>query len=79
MKIGLTALGYKVNNESNQFDSELESAIKSFQKDNHLEVTGKFDKKTNDKFTQELVEKSNKHDTVLDKLLKNLSKILFEK
>ncbi|MBC8780736.1 MULTISPECIES: S41 family peptidase [Staphylococcus] len=72
MKIGLTALGYKVNNESNQFDSELESAIKSFQKDNHLEVTGKFDKTTNDKFTQELVEKSNKHDTVLDKLLQKL-------
>lgn len=72
MKIGLTALGYKVDNESNKFDSNLESAIKSFQQDNHLDVTGQFDKKTNEKFTQELVEKSNKHDTVLDKLLDKL-------
>ena len=32
MKIGLTALGYKVDNESNKFDSDLESAIKSFNK-----------------------------------------------
>ena len=54
MKIGLTALGYKVDNESNKFDSDLESAIKSFQRDNHLDVTGQFDKKTNDKFTQEI-------------------------
>ena len=45
MKIGLTALGYKVDNESNKFDSDLESAIKSFQRDNHLDVTGQFDKR----------------------------------
>lgn len=45
MKIGLTALGYKVDNESNKFDSDLESAIKSFQQDNHLDVTGQFDKR----------------------------------
>lgn len=32
MKIGLTALGFKVDNESKSFDASLESAIKSFQK-----------------------------------------------
>lgn len=72
MKIGLDALGYHIDNETNQFDSELQSAIKKFQSDNHLTSTGKFDKKTNEKFTQLLVEKSNKEDTVLDKLLNKL-------
>jgi len=72
MKIGLTALGFKVDNESKTFDSSLESAIKKFQEDNNLKVTGEFDKETNDKFTLKLVEKSNKNDTVLDKLIKKL-------
>ena len=72
MKIGLTALGFKVDNETKSFDTSLESAIKAFQKDNDLTVNGEFDKETNDKFTQKLVEKSNKNDTVLDQLLKKL-------
>ncbi|BGE82439.1 S41 family peptidase [Staphylococcus petrasii] len=72
IKIGLNALGYKVNDESNQFDSNLSTELKAFQSDNHLPTTGKFDAKTNDKFTQLLVEKSNKEDTVLDKLLDKL-------
>lgn len=72
MKIGLTALGFKVDNESKSFDTSLESAIKAFQKDNDLTINGEFDKETNDKFTQKLVEKSNKNDTVLDQLLKKL-------
>ena len=52
MKIGLTALGFKVDNESKSFDTSLESAIKAFQKDNDLTINGEFDKETNDKFTQ---------------------------
>lgn len=72
MKIGLTALGYKIDNESTTFNSALKSEIKAFQKDNHLNVTGKFDKQTNDKFTQQLVEKSNRNDTVLEQLLDKL-------
>ena len=72
IKIGLNALGYKVNDESNQFDSNLSTELKAFQSENHLPTTGKFDAKTNDKFTQLLVEKSNKEDTVLDKLLDKL-------
>ncbi|MGW9857067.1 carboxyl-terminal processing protease [Staphylococcus hominis] len=70
IKIGLNALGYYNRDESNQFDNQLANAIKTFQSDNQLSETGKFDNKTNEKFTQLLVEKSNKEDTVLDKLLK---------
>ncbi len=72
MKIGLTALGYKIDNESTTFNSALKAEIKAFQKDNHLNVTGNFDKQTNDKFTQQLVEKSNRNDTVLEQLLDKL-------
>ena len=56
MKIGLKALGYPIDNETNIFDEQLESAIKTFQQDNNLKVNGNFDK-TNDKFTEKLVEK----------------------
>ena len=51
MKIGLKALGYPIDNETNIFDEQLESAIKTFQQDNNLKVNGNFDK-TNDKFTE---------------------------
>ena len=70
IKIGLDALGYYNGDESNQFDNQLANAIKIFQSDHQLSETGKFDTKTNEKFTQLLVEKSNNEDTVLDKLLK---------
>ena len=70
IKIGLDALGYYNGDESNQFDNQLANTIKLFQSNNQLSETGKFDTKTNEKFTQLLVEKSNNEDTVLDKLLK---------
>ncbi|SCT05728.1 S41 family peptidase [Staphylococcus caeli] len=73
MKVGLTALGYKVDNESNDFDNSLENVIKSFQRDNNLNVDGKFTKQTNEKFTQQLVDKANEKDTVLNTLLKKLN------
>lgn len=69
IKIGLSALGYKVDNESTQFDQALENQVKAFQQANKLEVTGEFNKETNNKFTELLVEKANKHDDVLDKLI----------
>ncbi|PKR12397.1 S41 family peptidase, partial [Staphylococcus aureus] len=69
IKIGLSALGYKVDNESTQFDQALENQVKAFQQTNKLEVTGEFNKETNNKFTELLVEKANKHDDVLDKLI----------
>ncbi|MWF63161.1 serine protease [Staphylococcus haemolyticus] len=72
IKIGLDALGYDVNNDSKQFDTQLESAIKKFQSEHELSVNGKFDKKTNEKFTQLLVEKANKEDKVLDELINKL-------
>lgn len=72
IKIGLDALGYDVDDESNQFDTQLETAIKSFQSDHQLQVNGKFDKETNEKFTQLLVEKANKEDKVLDDLINKL-------
>ncbi|MDW4274261.1 PDZ domain-containing protein [Staphylococcus saprophyticus] len=73
MKVGLNALGYHINNQSTEFDSELEDALKSFQKKNNLDVNGTFNKSTNEKFTQQLVEKANKEDTVLNELLKKLN------
>jgi carboxyl-terminal processing protease len=72
IKIGLQALGYNVDNKSTKFDSELQQAVKSFQEKNNLSTTGKFDKSTNDKFTQQLVQKANKDDSVLDKVIKQL-------
>ena len=72
IKIGLNALGYHTDDESKTFDSNLERQVKAFQKDHHLDETGAFDKSTNEKFTQALVDKSNKHDTVLDDLLHKL-------
>ena len=57
IKIGLSALGYKVDNESTQFDQALENQVKAFQQANKLEVTGEFNKETNNKFTELLVEK----------------------
>lgn len=47
----------------------LENQVKAFQQTNKLEVTGEFNKETNNKFTELLVEKANKHDDVLDKLI----------
>ena len=73
MKVGLNALGYHINNQSTELDSELEDALKSFQKKNNLDVNGTFNKSTNEKFTQQLVEKANKEDTVLNELLKKLN------
>ncbi|UMT79574.1 S41 family peptidase [Staphylococcus roterodami] len=72
IKIGLSALGYNVDNESSKFDTTLENQVKAFQQDNKLEVNGEFNKETNNKFTELLVEKANKHEDVLDKLLKLL-------
>ena len=72
IKIGLNALGYHTDDESKTFDSNLERQVKAFQKDHQLDETGEFDKSTNEKFTQALVDKSNKHDTVLDDLLHKL-------
>lgn len=72
INIGLNALGYHTDDESKTFDSNLERQVKAFQKDHHLDETGAFDKSTNEKFTQALVDKSNKHDTVLDDLLHKL-------
>ncbi|RIM65917.1 serine protease, partial [Staphylococcus arlettae] len=51
---------------------ELTEAIKKFQKDQKLTVNGNFDKETNNKFTEMLVNKANEKDTVLDELLDKL-------
>ncbi len=53
---------------------KLENQVKTIQQANKLEVTGEFNKETNNKFTELLVEKANKHDHVLDKLI-NIFKI----
>ena len=65
-------MGYSINNESKTYDNELTEAIKKFQKDQKLTVNGNFDKETNNKFTEMLVNKANEKDTVLDELLDKL-------
>lgn len=72
IKIGLSALGYDIDNENNQFDESLEKAVRKFQQDHDLIVNGKFNKETNNKFTQLLVEKANGEDKVLDQLIKDI-------
>ncbi|AMY04788.1 PDZ domain-containing protein [Staphylococcus condimenti] len=72
IKIGLKALNYNTGTENNDFDATLKSAVESFQKDNKLDVNGTFDKETNRKFTEKLVDKSSKDDEVLKTLLKKL-------
>src|SRR5699024_11066313 len=72
IKVDQSELNYKSNNKSKHYNKELEDTIKSFQKDNNLTVNGKFNKQTNDKFTQALVNKANKEDTVLQTLLNKL-------
>ncbi len=72
MKVGLKALDYHIDNQSTQYDEELVDAVKAFQQQHDLDVTGEFNKKTNEKFTQLLVEKANDDDVVLDKLLERL-------
>lgn len=72
IKIGLKALDYQVGKENNDYDAKLKSAVEDFQKDNQLPVTGKFDKETNQKFAEKLVDKANKDDEMLDTLIKKL-------
>ncbi|MHD0397713.1 S41 family peptidase [Staphylococcus simulans] len=72
IKIGLKALDYQVGKEDNDYDATLKSAVKAFQKDNDLPVTGTFDKETNHKFAEKLVDKANKDDEMLDTLLDKL-------
>lgn len=72
IKIGLNALGYKAGDENKDFDAQLKSAVEEFQKENDLSVNGTFDKETNQRFTEKLVDKSNKEDEMLDTLLKKL-------
>lgn len=72
IKIGLNALGYDTGNDNDEYTSELKSVVETFQKENNLSVNGQFDKATNKKFTEKLVEKSTKDDEVLKTLLKKL-------
>ncbi|MGJ5711965.1 S41 family peptidase [Staphylococcus auricularis] len=72
MKVGLKALDYQIDNQSTQYDAELVAAVKDFQQQHDLDVTGEFNKKTNETFTQQLVEKANDDDVVLDKMLERL-------
>ncbi|WP_026048949.1 S41 family peptidase [Staphylococcus massiliensis] len=72
IKIGLEALGYYKGDDKPVFDKDLEQAIMTFQQDEKIELTGTFDKETNERFTEKLVEKANKHDAVLDQLLKQV-------
>lgn len=76
IKVGLDALGYKIASTDNQYDASLKAAVIQFQKANDLKVTGEFDKQSNQKFTQLLVEKAAKEDPVLDKTIKQIKEQL---
>lgn len=70
IKIGLDALGYNVSNENENYDSELESAVKSFQQDHNLNDDGIFTDKTTEKFIDLMRNKIQKEDIQLDDTIK---------
>ena len=72
IKIGLDALGYSSGTQNEQFDSRLQETIKKFQSTHDLNITGEFDKQTNQKFTELLVEKASKEDPMLEKTIQKL-------
>lgn len=72
IKIGLNALNYHTDSQNSQFDNSLQTAIKQFQKSEKLKVTGAFDKETNRKFTERLVEKAHKEDSMLEKTIQHI-------
>lgn len=72
LKTGLDALGYDVGEMSENFDSTLEKAVRSFQSDQKVESDGVFNRKTNEKLTEQLVNKSTEEDVMLDRTLKKI-------
>ncbi|UXR79218.1 MULTISPECIES: S41 family peptidase [unclassified Staphylococcus] len=74
IKTGLDALGYDVGQVDEHFDSTLETAIQSFQTDQKIETNGLFNRKTNEKMTEQLVKKSSEEDVMLSRTLKKLGK-----
>ncbi|UWF55788.1 S41 family peptidase [Staphylococcus hyicus] len=76
IKIGLNALGYQIDTTDTNFDSSLRVAVIQFQEAHQLKTTGEFDKQTNHKFTQLLVEKATKEDPVLEKTIKQIKEHL---
>ncbi len=70
IKIGLDALGYNVSNENENYDSELESAVKNFQQDHNLNDDGIFTDKTTEKFIDLMRNKIQKEDIQLDDTIK---------
>lgn len=72
IKTGLDALGYDIGQVDENFDSTLETAIQSFQTDQKIEANGLFNRKTNEKMTEQLVKKSSEEDVMLSRTLKKL-------
>ena len=70
IKIGLDALGYNVSNENENYDSELENAVKNFQQDHNLNDDGIFTDKTTEKFIDLMRNKIQKEDIQLDDTIK---------
>lgn len=74
IKIGLNALGYNINNENDQFDTQLTSQVKSFQSDHDLTENGIFTDDTTKKFIELLRKKIRSEDKQLDEAIQYMHK-----
>lgn len=72
----LKSLGYEPGREDGYFSKETESAVKAFQTENEVEVTGKLDKKTAEAIQNTIIEKirSGENDLQLQAALKLMAK-----
>lgn len=70
----LDGIGYKVKDINGHFDKETEQAVKDFQKDHDLSVTGKIDEETAGSIEVELIDRirSGEDDRQLEKALETL-------
>lgn len=74
LQIMLTGLGYDTGSKEDQFDEATVKAVKQFQADHELEVTGEVDERTAELIEQKIVEKirSGDDDIQLDKAIQSL-------
>lgn len=72
----LKSLGYEPGREDGYFSKETESAVKAFQTEKEIEVTGKLDKKTAESIQNAIIEKirSGENDLQLQAALKLMAK-----
>lgn len=76
IQIMLTGLGFDTNKADGEFDLNTENAVKAFQKEHNLKVTGEMDKETYSKIETQIIEviRSGDKDLQLEKAFDELYK-----